>query len=133
MSTTTSARRIQLAGPALLAVWMRAGLTVAGGAWVLGLQTAGWQRLLMAAAVLGLALLDTSKTLALGALHDLLAALLERLGWVRIPLGVVGGAWLINVLALPAEGRAALAAAVVAVALMERVTTGRAVIVGGAG
>ncbi|MCT9142426.1 hypothetical protein [Streptomyces violarus] len=132
MSTKT-APKVELAGPALLAVWVRAGLTLAGGAWVLGLQTAWWQRLLMAAAALGLALLDTSKTVALGEVHDLLAALLDRLGWLRIPLGVVGGAWLIDVLTLPADGRVALAAAVVAVALMERVSTGRAVIVGGAG
>lgn len=129
--TTTKTKAPAPAGIALLALWLRTGLTLAGIAWTLGFETAWWQRALMAAAGLALALLDTSGRLGGGA-HELMTAALERLSWLRIPLAVTGAAWLIDVLTLPASGRVALAAAVVAVALMERVGPASAAAAGGA-
>jgi hypothetical protein len=134
MSTKTTKKTPTAAAPtgfALLALWVRAGLVLAGIAWALGLQTAWWQRALMAAAGLGLALLDTSGTATMSGPRELLAAVLDQLSWIRVPLAVAGGAWLIDVLMLPAPGRVALAAAVVAVALMERVGPAQAAVAGG--
>ena len=131
-ATPTTKKAAQPTGLALLALWLRAGLVLAGAAWALGLETAWWQRALMAAAGLGLALLDTSGRLAMGEAHELLSAALARLGWLRVPLAVAGGCWLTHVLMLPAAGRAALAATVVAVVLMERGGPPAAVAAGGA-
>jgi hypothetical protein len=118
--TTTPAPAKPVAGLAVPGLWLRAGLVLAGVAWALGLETAWWQRVLMAVAGLSLALLDAGGRTDLGGERQALAAGLSLLGWTRIPLAVAGGCWLSNVLMLPATGRVALAAAVVAVALMER-------------
>lgn len=116
--------------PVLFALYLRAGLVLAGGAWLLGMTLPWWQRLLAVAAGVATALLDATDLVITGA-HDLLSALLARLGWVRIPLAVAGSCWLAGALALPAPGRVALAALIGAVALMDKLG-GRAAVAGGA-
>lgn len=104
----------------IFGAWIYLLLVVCGGAWVLGFQTAWWQRGLAVTAVLGLAVADAMHTAVVSELRERTAHGLESLSmWIRGPLAIAGGAWIAD-FNLPASGRATLAAAVVTVILFER-------------
>lgn len=104
-----------------LVLWVRACLVLAGGAWTLGLSAPWWLRAVFAGAGLLAATVDIVGPVSLPIVRQLMAAMLGRLGMVRVPLALVGAVWLLNMVALPASGRAAVWAAVAVVAWMERV------------
>ncbi|MEU3978130.1 MULTISPECIES: hypothetical protein [Streptomyces] len=103
--------------------WIYLLLVISGGAWVLGLQTAWWQRLLAVLAVVGLAVADAAHTAVVSELRERTAHGLDSLStYIRGPLAIAGGAWLTG-FTLPATGRVVLAAAVLTVVLFERSMT----------
>ncbi|MFD5899662.1 hypothetical protein [Streptomyces sp. NPDC060366] len=103
--------------------WIYLLLVFCGGAWVLGLQTAWWQRALAVAAVVGLAVADAAHTAVVSELRERAAHGLDSLStWIRGPLAIAGGAWIAG-LTLSVAGRVTLAAAVLTVILFERSMT----------
>jgi hypothetical protein len=104
----------------MVATWLCAALVAAGIAWAGGLETAWWQRLLLAASVGALIALDARGVDAVIDARVALAHLLAALGWMQAPLAVAGGAWLTGLTA-GAPTRIALAGLVVAVAGLFRI------------
>jgi len=112
--------------------WIYLLLVICGGAWVLGLHTAWWQRGLAVTAVIGLSAADAAHTAIVSELRERAAHGLDSLStWIRGPLAIAGGAWIAG-LNLPATGRVTLAAAVLAVLLFERSMTTAAPVARGA-
>ncbi|WP_179203559.1 hypothetical protein, partial [Streptomyces griseiscabiei] len=72
------------------------GLVLAGFAWLLGLQTSWWQRVILALPVVLLAVLDVRGVDALVDVRVNLTRALADLDWLQVPLAVAGVAWLIG-------------------------------------
>jgi hypothetical protein len=126
-AATTTSTRTKLSAPqltviqmqALVTTWLITGFVAFGVAWGLGLQTAWWQRLLLALPVIGLGVAD-----AYGVDHVIdfrarLTRTLADLDWAQIPLAIGGGAWLLGM--TPAVGtRLVIVGLIASVAVLYR-------------
>lgn len=138
-ATTTTSTRTKLSVPqltliqvqALVTTWLITGFVAFGVAWALGLQTAWWQRLLLALPVIGLGMADAYDVRYVMEFRARLTRALADLGWVQLPLAVAGGAWLLGL--TPAVGtRLVIGALIVVVAVLYNFAPHAATPAGGA-
>lgn len=92
--TNTNVARLRM--QALVTTWIFTGLVLSGFAWVLGLQTSWWQRVILALPVVAFAILDARGIDALVDARVTVTRALADLGWLQVPFAVAGVAWLIG-------------------------------------
>ncbi|MBZ3908827.1 hypothetical protein [Streptomyces griseiscabiei] len=96
MTVTTNPNLSRIRTQTLVTAWIFTGLVLAGFAWLLGLQTSWWQRVILALPVVLLAVLDVRGVDALVDVRVNLTRALADLDWLQVPLAVAGVAWLIG-------------------------------------
>ncbi|MBP5866087.1 MULTISPECIES: hypothetical protein [Streptomyces] len=96
MTVTTNPNLSRIRTQTLVTAWIFTGLVLAGFAWLLGLQTSWWQRVILALPVVLLAVLDVRGVDALVDVRVNLTRALTDLDWLQVPLAVAGVAWLIG-------------------------------------
>lgn len=118
-ATAAAASAARLRMQALVTTWICTGLVAHGIAWLLGLEAAWWQRLLLVGLNGILIALDARGVDLVIDARIALTRALGDLGWLQIPLTVAGGAWLTGQMP-DLTTRTLLAATVVAVAVLFR-------------